>query len=134
MIASKEQERCLISTIMVDFAVMGQGSFVTNLHPEQCRAARGLLNWTQEQLAALAGVSRSTIKDFECHRHALHRATETLLVEALEKGGVRLLYSGKEGPGVRLKAPLSLQPSAAGLNIGMLGAAIIPAEKPRRHR
>ena len=74
-----------------------------NLHPEQCRAARGLLNWTQEHLATLAGVSRSTIKDFECHRHALHRATEELLIEALEKGGVLLISAGREGPGVRLR-------------------------------
>ncbi|OQM75980.1 helix-turn-helix transcriptional regulator [Manganibacter manganicus] len=78
-----------------------------NLLPEQCRAARGLLNWTQEHLALCAGVSRSTIKDFECHRHALHRATEKLLIEALEKGGVLLLSDGAAGtgPGVCLCAP-----------------------------
>lgn len=76
-----------------------------NLHPEQCRAARGLLNWTQEQLAALAGVSRSAIKDFECHRHALQRATEAHLVEAFERGGARLIHCDDEGPGVRLKSP-----------------------------
>ncbi len=75
-----------------------------DLFPEQCRAARGLLNWTQGQLAMLAGVSRSTIKDFECNRHALHRATERLLIRALENGGVHLLAAGPEGPGVRLKA------------------------------
>lgn len=74
-----------------------------NLLPEQCRAARGLLNWTQEQLATFAGVSRSTIKDFECQRHGLHRATERLLVKALESGGVLLLAAGSEGPGVRLR-------------------------------
>lgn len=75
-----------------------------NLLPQQCRAARGLLNWTQAQLAALAGVSRTTIKDFECHRHSLHRATEDLLVSALEKGGVLLLSADEQGPGVRLKS------------------------------
>jgi transcriptional regulator with XRE-family HTH domain len=88
-----------------------------NLHPEQCRAARGLLNWTQEQLAAASGVSRSTIKDFECHRHALHRATEILLVSALEKGGVQLLSAGNRGPGVCLKrmaTPSGSAPSTAG--------------------
>lgn len=140
MITCKKQERCLISTIMVDFLIVGQGSFVMNLHPEQCRAARGLLNWTQEQLAVLARVSRSTIKDFECHRHALQRATETQLVEAFENGGVRLLYSGKEGPGVRLKAPPPLQPHALGTNMEVLEVALIPARnesgatRPRRHR
>jgi len=80
------------------------GILSMNLVPEQCRAARGLLNWTQDQLASLAGVSRSTIKDFECNRHALHRATEMLLIRALENGGVRLLAAGAEGPGVRLMA------------------------------
>ncbi|WEK52020.1 MAG: helix-turn-helix transcriptional regulator [Candidatus Kaistia colombiensis] len=73
-----------------------------NLLPEQCRAARGLLNWTQEHLANVAGVSRSTIKDFECNRHAIHRATEALLVRAFEDGGVRLIAAEGEGPGVRL--------------------------------
>lgn len=73
-----------------------------NLCPEQCRAARGLLNWSQEQLATLSGVSRSTIKDFECHRHALHRATEALVVKALEAAGVRLLSGDGGGPGVQL--------------------------------
>lgn len=73
------------------------------LLPEQCRAARGLLNWTQERLATAAGVSRSTIKDFECHRHALHQSTEDLLVRALEQGGAQLLPEDRDGPGVRLK-------------------------------
>ncbi|ODT16354.1 MAG: transcriptional regulator [Kaistia sp. SCN 65-12] len=78
-----------------------------NLLPEQCRAARGLLNWTQEHLATNAGVSRSTIKDFECNRHAIHRATEVLLIKALEAGGVRLIPAQEEGPGVRLIGPSS---------------------------
>ncbi|NGN41777.1 helix-turn-helix domain-containing protein [Mesorhizobium sp. CGMCC 1.15528] len=74
------------------------------LLPSQCRAARGLLNWSQEQLAMLAGVSRSTIKDFECHRHALHRSSEDLLVSAFETGGVQFLFEEDAGPGVRLKS------------------------------
>ena len=73
------------------------------LLPEQCRAARGLLNWTQEKLATIAGVSRSTIKDFESHRHALHRSSESLVVNAFETSGVQLLFDGDGGAGVRLK-------------------------------
>jgi len=73
------------------------------LFPAQCRAARGLLNWTQERLADIAGVSRSTIKDFECHRHALHRSSEGLLMRAFEKGGVEFLSEENAGLGVRLK-------------------------------
>lgn len=74
-----------------------------HLFPEQCRAARGLLDWTQEQLAALAGVSRSTVKDFECHRHALQRSSERLVVAAFESHGVEFLFNENDGLGVRLK-------------------------------
>jgi transcriptional regulator with XRE-family HTH domain len=94
-----------------------------NLLPEQCRAARGLLNWTQEHLATSAGVSRSTIKDFECNRHAIHRATEALLIRALEEGGVRLIPAQEEGAGVRLaggSAPLATELPRPG---GCLSAA-----------
>jgi transcriptional regulator with XRE-family HTH domain len=87
---------------MVDWSHDRQGFHAMNLLPEQCRAARGLLNWSQEQLASFAGLSRSTIKDFECRRHTLHQTTEALLVDALEKGGIRLL-SGDDGPGVMLR-------------------------------
>ena len=72
------------------------------LFPEQCRAARGLLNWTQHHLASFAGVSRSTIKDFECHRHALHRSSERLVVETFENHGVHFLVDEADGVGLRL--------------------------------
>ncbi len=74
-----------------------------DLLPEQCRAARGLLDWTQEQLAARAGVSRSTVRDFEQHRHVLHRTTENLLIATLHDAGVMLLPPGENGPGVRIR-------------------------------
>ncbi|QIB32724.1 helix-turn-helix domain-containing protein [Ancylobacter pratisalsi] len=73
------------------------------LSPEQCRAARGLLDWTQERLAVRAGVSRSTVRDFERHRHVLHRGTETLLVRTLQDAGVMLLPPDDHGPGVRIR-------------------------------
>lgn len=73
------------------------------LLPEQCRAGRGLVNLSQERLAELAGVSRSTVRDFECHRHELHRATEVQIIKALESTGVRLLPPGPDGAGVRLR-------------------------------
>lgn len=76
------------------------------LSPEQCRAARGLLDWTQEELAEKAKVSRSTIRDFENGRHALHPSTADQVVEALERGGAMLIPSGDAGPGVRLQKPV----------------------------
>jgi transcriptional regulator with XRE-family HTH domain len=73
------------------------------IFPEQCRAARGLLNWSQEHLALAAGISRSTIKDFEAQRHCLQRSSEKMLVETFAAAGVELLGDGAEGLGVRIK-------------------------------
>jgi DNA-binding XRE family transcriptional regulator len=72
------------------------------IHPCQCRAARGLLDWTQDHLAQEAGVSRSTIRDFENGRHALHRSTARLIEAALRQAGVVLLDADGGGLGVRL--------------------------------
>jgi transcriptional regulator with XRE-family HTH domain len=71
------------------------------LLPEQCRAARGLLNWTQAELAIRAGISRSTVRDFEGERHDLHRSTMALLLQTFEQAGIELLLAG--GTGVRIK-------------------------------
>lgn len=70
--------------------------------PAQCRAARGLLNWNQQDLASHAGVSRSTVREFEAGHHELHRSTEMLLVRALEDAGVRLIGGDGQGVGVCL--------------------------------
>jgi transcriptional regulator with XRE-family HTH domain len=74
------------------------------LSREQCRAARGLLDWTQEELAERAGVSRSTVRDFEKGRHDLNRASADQVIEALERSGVVLVAAaGDLGAGVRLR-------------------------------
>ena len=74
-----------------------------HLRPEQCRAARGFLDWSQERLAQTAGVSRSTIRDFESGRHELHRATEAALVGTLESAGISILDADASGPGLRCR-------------------------------
>lgn len=69
----------------------------------QCRAARALLDWTQEQLAMRAGVAEGTVRGFESGRHALHRASAAAIRAALEAGGVTLLEADAAGGhGVRL--------------------------------
>ncbi len=73
----------------------------------QCRAARGLLGWTQEQLAKNAGVGLSTVRDFELgSRKPISRNRDAIL-NAFEKAGVIFLADGDiapGGPGVRLKS------------------------------
>jgi len=65
--------------------------------PPTCRAARGLLDWSQAELAKRSNLGTSTIKDYEGLRRvpttnnvaAIQRAFEAAGVEFIERG-VRL--------------------------------------------
>jgi transcriptional regulator with XRE-family HTH domain len=69
---------------------------------ETCRAARGLLGWSQDQLASAASVSAGTVRNFEAGRPTIP-ATVILLQQALETAGVIFIHPNGDGPGVRLK-------------------------------
>lgn len=69
--------------------------------PGQCRAARGLLNWTQNELAAAAEVDEATVRNFEDERSAPQTATLLRIRDALEGGGVEFT-NGRE-LGVKMK-------------------------------
>ena len=58
------------------------------LTPALCRAARGLLDWTQADLAGRAEVSRGTIRDYEGGHHGMHRASTAQVKRALEDAGI----------------------------------------------
>jgi DNA-binding XRE family transcriptional regulator len=58
--------------------------------PEHCRAARGWLGWTQQDLATRAGVSLSTVKMLE-RGGKLIPATANATQRAIEQAGIRLL-------------------------------------------
>ena len=66
----------------------------------QCRAARGLLNWRQEDLANRAAVSRSTIRDFEGEIHSLQRTTEERLLAAFDVPRIELIGHASAAAGV----------------------------------
>jgi transcriptional regulator with XRE-family HTH domain len=69
----------------------------------QCRAARALLNWSQEQLASAASVSVTTLRNYE--RGATTPVTNNLAAirAALEAAGVEFIPENGGGPGVRLR-------------------------------
>lgn len=74
------------------------------LSPAQCRAARGLLDWSQEQLAQASGLSRSTVRDFESGRHEPHRSSLTLILQTLAEQGIELVVAtDRAGEGVRFR-------------------------------
>jgi transcriptional regulator with XRE-family HTH domain len=73
--------------------------------PAQIRAARALLDWSQDKLASAAGVGISTVRDVESQRRPLDTLAATEIVLALRNDGVIFLPSAEEeGPGVRLTA------------------------------
>ena len=61
------------------------------ISPERCRAARGLLGWSQQELASRAQVARKTIADFELSQVNPHPRTLRDVVAALEAAGVEFL-------------------------------------------
>jgi transcriptional regulator with XRE-family HTH domain len=61
------------------------------ISPELCRAARGLLGWSQQELASRAQVARKTIADFELSQVRPHPRTLRDVVAALEAAGVEFL-------------------------------------------
>lgn len=68
----------------------------------QCRAARGLLNWTQAELATAASVGVVTVRQFEGQAGEPRAATLTVIRQALEKAGVEFIPQGDgTGAGVR---------------------------------
>jgi hypothetical protein len=71
--------------------------------PAQSRAARGILDWTQDRLAAQAAVSLSTVKDFESGRRTPIANNLAAIQRALEGGGVE--FTNGNQPGVRLSLP-----------------------------
>lgn len=79
---------------------MVQGGKPRILTPALCRAARGLLDWSQADLAEHAAISRSTIKDFEVGTHECHRATEAQILRAFAAHGVSIHEVADLGPGL----------------------------------
>ena len=74
---------------------------------EQIRAARGLLGWSQSQLAKRAGMSLPTVKRLETGTGPkVSDEARARIREALEAAGIRLISENGGGPGVRLRKPL----------------------------
>jgi len=60
--------------------------------PQQCRAARAWLGWSQDGLAKRARIGLSTLKDFEGGKRAPMRNNLEALRSALESAGIGLLF------------------------------------------
>jgi transcriptional regulator with XRE-family HTH domain len=73
--------------------------------PAQIRAARALLDWSQDQLAKAAEIAVSSVRDVEGSRRPADAQTVTSIRHACENEGVVFLPGNeKEGFGVRTVA------------------------------
>ena len=71
---------------------------------EQLRGARGLLGWSQTELASRAGLSLPTVKRVEAGLGPRVSAeARAKLQKALETAGIEFIDENGGGPGVRLK-------------------------------
>jgi predicted transcriptional regulator len=71
---------------------------------EQLRAARGLLGWSQSDLAARAELSLPTVKRVETGTGPrVSEIARTKLRRTLESAGVVFIDENGGGPGVRLR-------------------------------
>jgi predicted transcriptional regulator len=75
----------------------------TVFHPSQIRAARGLLNWSRDDLAAAAKTAVRTIARLEDGDTEPHASTADAIAKAFETAGVVFIAENGGGPGVRLK-------------------------------
>lgn len=68
----------------------------------QCRAARALVGWSQDQLATSSKVAKATIANFEAGKREPYERTLADIQTALEAAGVQFIPENGGGAGVRL--------------------------------
>jgi transcriptional regulator with XRE-family HTH domain len=73
--------------------------------PAQIRAARGLLDISQQALADLSKVSLRTIVQIERGKKAASASILQAIALSLEAAGVEFIPENGGGPGVRLRVP-----------------------------
>ena len=71
--------------------------------PGQCRAARALIGWSQQELANQAGVGIMTVHQLEKDGSQSRRATLEVVQRALESAGIEFIEENGGGAGVRLR-------------------------------
>mgnify|MGYP003892184913 CR=1 FL=1 len=94
------------------------------LQSETCRAARALIDWSQQRLADAANVGISTVKKFEGGHTTPTPNNLNALRNALEGAGVEFVSEELGGPGVLLRRLRELWRSRRLLQTGLLQTSL----------
>jgi transcriptional regulator with XRE-family HTH domain len=98
----------IVSTLAKKRSALTQTGMIT---PEQMLAARALLRWTRDDLAAKSGVAAITALGFELRRTDPKVSTVQKWRRALEAAGVEFIDENAAGGiGVRLRGGVKLPP------------------------
>ncbi len=74
------------------------------ISPQQSRAARGWLAWTQPDLATQAQVGLSTVRDFETGTRSPILHNKQAIQRAFEQAGIEFLFDGDRAVGLKTAA------------------------------
>jgi len=88
-----------MSTKKIDVDKNSSHGLNERMSPEQCRAARAWLGWSQQDLAKRAKVGLSTVKDFENGSRTPIANNLGAMQQALEAADMEL--TDGEKPGIR---------------------------------
>ncbi len=69
----------------------------------QCRAARGLLGWSQQTLADAADIGVVTVHQLEAGSSSPRRSTLRVIRQAFEAAGIEFIEENGGGAGVRFR-------------------------------
>jgi predicted transcriptional regulator len=67
------------------------------LLPEQCRAGRAILSWSQAELATKSGVTSKAIAEFEVGKRTPIGSSQSAIQRAFEAAGLEFTNGGEPG-------------------------------------
>lgn len=82
-----------MSTNITDIDENNLHRYISVMSPNQCRAARAWLGWSQKDLAERSGVSLSTLRDFEGNRRTPIKNNLSAIEDALKATGIRFTFA-----------------------------------------
>lgn len=83
------------------------------MSPEQSRAARGWLGWSQKELATRSAIALNTVYEFESKRRTPTAANVAAMQRVIEGAGITLLFDREGAPAGIARGDAEIAPAAS---------------------